>query len=114
MEQIIFDGELIGDLRDRIIDCKDSEELERLSAAYANVCKGQATIHDAGKQINEEEVKFNRRVRIAELVLTGVSTLAVFYGIWTGRQSNLDGIYAEEKLQKFVNNKFYHPIKTKF
>ena len=109
-----FDGELVDNLRDRIIECVDSEELEKISAAYASVCKGQAAIYDSVNEKDEEEIKFNRKVRIAELILTGLSVAGVFYGIWTGRQSNLDGIYAEEKLQKFVNNKFYHPIKTKF
>lgn len=114
MERTEIDYELLNDLKERIKECTDSEELEKLTAAYLNACKANAAINDSVNQIDEDKEKFNRRVRIAELVLTGVSTLAVFYGIWTGRQSNLDGIYAEEKLQKFVNNKFYHPIKTKF
>lgn len=114
MVETKIDYELLNDLKERIKECTDSEELEKLTAAYLNACKATAAVNDSVKQNNEEDVKFNRRVRIAELVFTGLSTAAVFYGIWTGRQSNLDGIYAEEKLQKFVNNKFYHPVKTKF
>lgn len=114
MVETEIDYELLNDLKERIKECTDSEELEKLTAAYLNTCKANAAINDSVNQIDEDKEKFNKKVRIAELVLTGLSTAAVFYGIWTGRQSNLDGIYAEEKLQKFVDNKFYHPVRIRF
>lgn len=108
-----FDDELLEHLRDQILGCTDSEQLVQYTEAYNNACKGQSELNDSIRDIDEKKEKFDKIIRIIEVTATILSAGALYFGPITARLSNIDGIYAQESLQKFVDGKFFKPIKTR-
>lgn len=108
-----FDDELLEHLRDQVLDCTDSEKLVQYTEAYNNACKGQAELNDSIRDIDEKREKFDKIIRIVEVSVSVLGVGALYFGPITARLSNIDGIYAQETLQKFVDGKFFKPIKTR-